>query len=581
MKKIFTIAFAAVMFFYANVAFGQSQRLVFVEEFTQASCGPCASQNPAFDALLASNPDKVVVLKYQTSWPGYDPMHEDNPAEVNTRVDYYGVNGVPNGMVDGVGITNDCNYYDWAPACLDQSEIDARYAVESPFDITITAEADASEMMVEITVACTQDVSGSSLKLRGALAETVISWDSSPGSNGETEFNHIMKKFFTTTAGEALEADWTAGMSQTFNYTVDLNALNIYDFGQLEVVVFIQDDATKAVHQAALNQDIVFNVAEVNNSSAVEISGLPAGICSGQQTITPAITIKNSGNADLSSLDIVYDVNGGAAQTYSWTGSLSTFESTTVTLDPITFIAVASNTLNINLENPNGSTDEILDDNSLSAEIAQSPSVGTILTVTLNTDCWPEENTWEVKNSAGTTVASGGPYNGQAQTEIVETVTLPEEVDCYEFTFFDAYGDGLQGSQWSDCGVDGNLTVTDGQGNIAFSYDGSYDVSSETEAFEGDPLLGVQENVLNDQFTIAPNPVRNNATLFFTLNDKQETFVRVLNVTGEVVFTKDLGMLSAGNYTEELSLNQLSSGVYFINLVSGQETGIKKVSVIR
>ncbi|KAA3631643.1 MAG: T9SS C-terminal target domain-containing protein [Bacteroidetes bacterium] len=580
MKKIFTIAFAAAMFFYANVAFGQSQRLVLVEEFTQASCGPCASQNPAFDELLGNNPDKVVVLKYQVWWPGYDPMYEDNMADVDDRVGYYGVNGVPNGMVNGVGIANDCGFYDWAPACLDQAEIDAEYAVPSPFDISITAEANANEMAVSITVTCTEDVSGT-LKLMGALAETQISWDSAPGSNGETEFNHIMKKLFTGSAGETIATDWTAGMSMTYDYTVNLTELNIYDFGQLEVVAFIQDDANKAVHQAALNQDIVFNVVEVNNSTAVEISGLPAGICSGDQTITPNVTIKNSGNADLTSLDIVYDVNGGASQTFNWTGSLPTFASETVTLDPITFSATSSNTLNVNLENPNGSTDEILDDNAISADLAQSPTTGTILTLTINTDCWPEENTWTIKNAAGTTVASGGPYTGQATTEIIEEVTLPGDVDCYEFTFMDSYGDGLHGAQWSDCGVDGNLTVTDLQGNIAFSYDGSYDVSEETQSFEGDPLLGVEENVLNDQFTVAPNPVRNNATLFFTLNDKQETVVRVLNVTGEVVYTKDLGMLSAGNYTEELSLDQLSAGVYFINLISGEETGIKKVSVIR
>jgi hypothetical protein len=33
----------------------QSQRFVMFEEFTNASCGPCASQNPAFDALLSAN----------------------------------------------------------------------------------------------------------------------------------------------------------------------------------------------------------------------------------------------------------------------------------------------------------------------------------------------------------------------------------------------------------------------------------------------------------------------------------------------------------------------------------------------
>ncbi len=582
MKKIFTIAFAAVMFFYANIAFGQSQRMVLVEEFTQASCGPCASQNPAFDELLGNNTDKVVVLKYQVWWPGYDPMYEDNTPDVDDRVAYYGVNGVPNGMVNGIGITNDCNYYDWAPACLDQAEIDAEYAVSSPFDISITAEADATEMMVSITVTCSEDVSGT-LKLMGALAETQIVWDSAPGTNGETEFNHIMKKLFTGSAGETIATDWTAGMSMTYDYTVNLSEINIYDFGQLEVIAFIQDDATKAVHQAALNQNIVFNVPEVNNSTAVQIAGLPGGICSGEQTITPQVTIKNSGNADLTSLDIVYDVNGGTPQTYNWTGSISTFGTETVTVDPITFMTMGTNTINVTLENPNGSTDEILEDNSLNASFDEvdAQTAGTVLTVTLNTDCWPEETSWEIKNVAGVVVASGDNYDNQPESEIIETVTLPDEIDCYQFTFYDAYGDGLNGSQWSACSTSGNMTITDVGGNIIYSNDGSYDVGEESEFFQGDPLLGVEENVLNAQFTVAPNPVRNNATMFFTLNDKQETVVRVLNVTGEVVYTKNLGMLSAGEYTEELTLDHLSSGVYFVNLISGEDTGIKKVSVIK
>ena len=580
MKKIFTIAFASVMFFYANIAFGQSQRLVFVEEFTQASCGPCASQNPAFDALLMANPSKVVVLKHQVWWPGFDPMYEDNQSDVNDRVDYYGVNGVPTGIVNGVQISNDCGYYDGAPACLNQAEINTAYGIASPFDITISASGNGSTISVEVTVTCTQDVSGT-LKLRTALAETQINWSAPPGSNGETSFNHVMKKFFNGTGGETLSNSWTAGQSATYSYSLNHNDINIYDYEQLEVVAYIQDDATKAVHQAALNQDILFTVPEINNSTAIAISGLPAGVCSGSQTITPAVTIKNSGNDNLTSLDIVYNVNGGANQTYQWTGSLATFGAETVTLDPITFNATATNTLNVNLQNPNGQTDEILDDNTISADLAQSASVGNHIVITLNTDCWPEENTWNIKNSSGATVASGGPYNGQTQTQIIENVTLADDIDCYEFNFIDSYGDGLHGGQWTDCSADGNLTVADDAGNIVYAYDGSYDLPSAKESFEAEYTVGVQENVLNEQFTIAPNPVRNNATMFFTLNETQATVVRVLNVTGEVVYTKNLGMLNAGEYTEELALDHLSAGVYFINLISGEATGIKKVSVIK
>ena len=88
----------------------QSQRLVLTEEFTQASCGPCASQNPSFNALLHANEDKIMSIKYQTSFPGVDPMNVDNSGEVQNRVNLYYLDGLI-ATVDGSYIPNDCNYY--------------------------------------------------------------------------------------------------------------------------------------------------------------------------------------------------------------------------------------------------------------------------------------------------------------------------------------------------------------------------------------------------------------------------------------------------------------------------------------
>src|SRR5215813_3140562 len=98
MKKIYALLFVVV---FSHLAFSQATRLVVVEEFTQASCPPCASQNPTFDALLLSNPEKVVTLKYHTDWPGVDEMNAQNMSDVQTRVDYYSIWGVPMGAMDG------------------------------------------------------------------------------------------------------------------------------------------------------------------------------------------------------------------------------------------------------------------------------------------------------------------------------------------------------------------------------------------------------------------------------------------------------------------------------------------------
>jgi hypothetical protein len=61
MKHFFLFCLFTISF---NLLFGQTQRLVLIEEATNASCGPCASQNPAFDALLNQNRDKLTAIKY-------------------------------------------------------------------------------------------------------------------------------------------------------------------------------------------------------------------------------------------------------------------------------------------------------------------------------------------------------------------------------------------------------------------------------------------------------------------------------------------------------------------------------------
>jgi len=48
-------------------------------------------------AYLESKGDTIVAVKYHTNFPGYDPMHNQNPSQVeNRRSGYYtDVNAVP------------------------------------------------------------------------------------------------------------------------------------------------------------------------------------------------------------------------------------------------------------------------------------------------------------------------------------------------------------------------------------------------------------------------------------------------------------------------------------------------------
>ncbi len=237
------ISFCLITFF----SFGQSQRLVFIEEFTQASCGPCASANPSFNALLSANTTKAVSLKYQTSWPGTDPMNAQNPTEVQNRVTYYGVSGVPNAMMDG-------NVVNGSPGAITQTGINNEYNVPSPFTINLKHWFNGANDSIYINceVICTQNVTMTTPKLRIALTEKTISFGSPPGSNGETVFYDVMRKMFPNGNGSILAGTWTVGQTMNVSFYAKIPTY-IYSKPQLATVAWIQDDNTKNILQSGYN----------------------------------------------------------------------------------------------------------------------------------------------------------------------------------------------------------------------------------------------------------------------------------------------------------------------------------------
>ncbi len=103
------------------------------------------------------------------------------------------------------------------------------------------------------------------------------------------------------------------------------------------------------------------------------------------------------------------------------------------------------------------------------------PPTCTTNTVTLNLqlDDFANETSWQLKNSNGSIVASGGPYNTNGAL-IKENLCLPD--GCYDFVIQDSFGDGM-------CCTYGNgsYKLTDASGKVLAS--GSSFTSSETKNF--------------------------------------------------------------------------------------------------
>ena len=100
MTTIKTIIF---LLFVSVILSAQVPKKVLMEYATNASCGPCAYYNPGNYDHLKSNYTNTVAVWYHAWWPGpNDPMFIYNEDEQRTRIEYYGINGVPNYILNGV-----------------------------------------------------------------------------------------------------------------------------------------------------------------------------------------------------------------------------------------------------------------------------------------------------------------------------------------------------------------------------------------------------------------------------------------------------------------------------------------------
>jgi hypothetical protein len=189
--------------------------------------------------------DTLVVVAYHVWWPGVDPMYNYNTSEVTTRVNYYAVNGVPHVRVDGsYGMTPSVSN---VPSL--RNYIRGRYSAASPCTMEFTALA-TGETGVHVlgTITAEQDMVSPSQRLFVALITDTMQYQSPPGTNGETLFPDVFRDMWPTASGQAFTL--TAG--QTYDIDATLVRLAAWNLDDLEVVAWVQDYSSKAVHQAGI-----------------------------------------------------------------------------------------------------------------------------------------------------------------------------------------------------------------------------------------------------------------------------------------------------------------------------------------
>jgi len=555
MKKLFTILIACFVCVYVSQA--QTPRLVLVEEATNASCGPCANANPALQALLNANEDICTSIKYQWYFPGYDPMHNHNPQQANARVSYYGINGVPHVVVDGT--------WDAHPNNLNQSVLNQAVNIESQYFLQSAYQISANQdsIYVQLLIEKTGD-NDAVFNAQIVVIEKAIHFASPPGSNGEKDFYHVMKRMLPSQLGTPIPA-----MEVGDYYIVEQawKLANIYDMDELGVVCFLQTQSTKDVHQAANGEEGSLDPLYDFDVAVTEIGNLDEYNCSG--TASPKVLVNNYSETALTTLDINYTVNGEETQTYSWTGNLGVWESVWVDLPEVAFGVLEENTINVDISNMNGTTDDYANNNFREASFLQAYTVPGEILLVMRTDDNPEELTWEITDMEGNIIVSGGPYSDPG-TIIQETYAIPE-FECYNVTVYDAGGDGLQ--------MPGFIAFTDPTMSDYIIEATTFGSQVASQFFSDDEqTVAVSSN--EPQMSCFPNPANDNLVIDLDLQKVSKVNISIVNSLGQKVIEVIQNQEVYMGKKFSVDISSLKSGVYFVRMDSDGKSLTERLMVV-
>jgi len=230
------------------------QRTPLFEVLTSSTCPPCNQGNKDLQKVLNQSDGNWTCVKYQMYFPGVgDPYFTE---EGYTRARYYDLTGVPTLRVDGTT--------ELYPGALTNQMVEDHQDVPAKTQIYASYWQDANKIVIDVEVQPTQNVLTPFLKLFVAVVENKTF--NNVATNGETEFEFVMKKMFPDGSGQSL-SPLKVDQPQAFEFIYEFNGdyrlpndssdpinheieHSIEEFDDLAVVVWVQNRNTQEMLQS-------------------------------------------------------------------------------------------------------------------------------------------------------------------------------------------------------------------------------------------------------------------------------------------------------------------------------------------
>ncbi len=234
-------------FAFDNFSISTRSRNVLLEHFTNYNSTDNKNASELLKEIVDNTGSDVINVQYHANIPADDDFYYDNEADVSARMLFYGLSGTPYSFVDGGINTNYAFEYNYVlNNRADSVDLYKRSMINPCFDMDISSQVAEGILTVSCDITALEDVDAQNLTLYILVIEKETYYNA---PNGETVFYNVFKKMLPDAGGTDLKKTWVEGESESFDGFSWLIE-NIYDTGDIEIIAFLQNNASKEVYQS-------------------------------------------------------------------------------------------------------------------------------------------------------------------------------------------------------------------------------------------------------------------------------------------------------------------------------------------
>ena len=236
-----------------NVALGSVQRIPMIEHFSSSTCSYCVGVDNSMTTLTNNNPGKYTYVKYPLNFPA--PGDPYNTQECNAKKEYYGVSAAPRVVIDGTNL---------GASSVSQYQLDESY--NSSAYVNIKGAFNIEEKTINVKVDIMSYIDLKNVKLFVCVNEKTTTGN--VGTNGLTEFHHVMMKMLDDVNGKDIEMK--AGEYQHYEFSYNMGSTFVEDMNDLEVAVWVQDIVTSDVFNSSFLYEYTEHTYPAQNLTMTE-----------------------------------------------------------------------------------------------------------------------------------------------------------------------------------------------------------------------------------------------------------------------------------------------------------------------